>query len=165
MVYDDAEKLYAEVQADGRDMLEEAFKVLFPESVRLSRINDLTHLDQIAAINTTFFPRLEVIEIPLESASLSLKSQLIQSSKDGKIGYLLMQCQAGERLALSKALQLSSGLTPVTGKLGVHSALILGLISAKVYTNGSDHFVLRNATVQLTISDGRISSLYDIELG
>lgn len=34
-----------------------------------------------------------------------------------------------------------------------------------VYTNGSDHFVLRNASVQLTISKGRISSLYDVNLG
>jgi len=33
-----------------------------------------------------------------------------------------------------------------------------------VYTNGSDHFVLRNACVQLTISKGRISSLVDVKL-
>src|SRR5882757_9432582 len=34
-----------------------------------------------------------------------------------------------------------------------------------VYTNGSDHFVLRNASVQLTISKGRITSLVDVDLG
>jgi alpha-mannosidase len=34
-----------------------------------------------------------------------------------------------------------------------------------VYTNGSDHFVLRNEAVQLTISEGRITSLLDVKLG
>ena len=33
-----------------------------------------------------------------------------------------------------------------------------------VYTNGSDHFVLRNASVQLTISKRRITSLVDVKL-
>lgn len=35
---------------------------------------------------------------------------------------------------------------------------------ATVYTNGSDHFVLRNPSIQLTISHGRITSLLDIKL-
>lgn len=40
-------------------------------------------------------------------------------------------------------------------------ALMMGMV---VYTNGSDHFVLRNSSVQLTISDGRITSLLDVKL-
>jgi hypothetical protein len=34
-----------------------------------------------------------------------------------------------------------------------------------VFTNGTNHFVLRNASVQLTISEGRINSLIDVKLG
>ena len=34
-----------------------------------------------------------------------------------------------------------------------------------VFTNGSDKFVLRNASVQLMISKGRITSLLDVKLG
>ena len=34
-----------------------------------------------------------------------------------------------------------------------------------VYTNGSDHFVLKNGLVQLTISQGRITSFLDVLLG
>jgi hypothetical protein len=34
-----------------------------------------------------------------------------------------------------------------------------------VFTNGSDHFVMRNSSVQLTISNGRITSLLDTQLG
>jgi hypothetical protein len=34
-----------------------------------------------------------------------------------------------------------------------------------VYTNGGNHFMLRNASAQLTISRGRIKSLLDVQLG
>lgn len=33
-----------------------------------------------------------------------------------------------------------------------------------VYSNGTDHFVLRNSNVQLTIDKGRITSLLDVRL-
>lgn len=126
MVYEDAEKLYAEVQADGRSILDEAFKVLFPESVRLERSSNLkgvSNLDQIAAFNTTFFPRQEVIEVPLATAGSSFKSQVVQSSKDGKVGYILADCQTGSSLASIKPLKASSDSSlsgvplPVTGQL------------------------------------------------
>lgn len=32
------------------------------------------------------------------------------------------------------------------------------------YTNGSDHIILRSRSLQLTISQGRITSLYDVKL-
>ncbi|KAJ7846611.1 hypothetical protein B0H14DRAFT_3454301 [Mycena olivaceomarginata] len=41
----------------------------------------------------------------------------------------------------------------------------VGFTHVSVYTNGGDHFVLRNASVQLTISCGRITSLLDVQLG
>ena len=37
-------------------------------------------------------------------------------------------------------------------------------VAVTVMTNGRGHFVLRNSSVQLTISDGRITSLYDVDL-
>ena len=40
----------------------------------------------------------------------------------------------------------------------------LVLIVILVFTNGNDHFVLRNSSVQLTISGGRITSILDVEL-
>ncbi|KAJ7845556.1 hypothetical protein B0H14DRAFT_3454982 [Mycena olivaceomarginata] len=39
-----------------------------------------------------------------------------------------------------------------------------GYRPVSVYTNGADHFVLRNANVQLSISKGRITSLVDVVL-
>ncbi|KJA22158.1 glycoside hydrolase family 38 protein [Hypholoma sublateritium FD-334 SS-4] len=151
MVYDDAEVLYGEIKKDGEALLEEAFSVLFPNSVPLTsstRSKSLAGSSRIVAYNTTFFPRWDIIKVPLAKAGSALKAQILQASDDGKEGYAIMHCPAagpGELKHPSNALH--AHLKPVS-----------------VYTNGSDHFVLRNASVQLTISKGRISSLVDVKL-
>ncbi|KAF9558502.1 glycoside hydrolase family 38 protein [Agrocybe pediades] len=152
MVYDDAEVLYAEVKKDCEALLEEAFGVLFPSSVPLTpstRSKSLAGSSKIVAYNTTFFPRWDIIKIPLAKAGPGLKSQIMQASDDGKEGYAIMHC--------------ANGAGP--GELKHPSnALHAQLKPASVYTNGTDNFVLRNANVQLTISKGRISSLVDVKL-
>ncbi|KNZ71950.1 Alpha-mannosidase [Termitomyces sp. J132] len=110
MVYDDAEKLYAEVHKDGEALLDDAFRVLFPDSVVLNASTNLKALPPIGKIigfNTTFFRRSDIIEVPLSTS----------------------------------------------------------LMVYVVFTNGTDNFVLRNSSVQLTISKGRITSLLDVKLG
>ncbi|CCM00538.1 uncharacterized protein FIBRA_02572 [Fibroporia radiculosa] len=143
MVYEDAEKLYTEVRKDGRQLLEDAFGALFPKSVPLS--DCMTHANKsgrLVAFNTTFFPRRDVVQIPLTGGAASLKSQVVQASKDGTIGYALMDCSSGANVSTT-----------------------MGLFADSVFTNGSDNFVLKNASIQLTISKGRITSLFDVELG
>ncbi|KDR78195.1 hypothetical protein GALMADRAFT_245234 [Galerina marginata CBS 339.88] len=152
MVYNDAEVLYAEVKKDGEALLEEAFSILFPNSVPLTpstRSKALAGSSKIVAYNTTFFPRWDIVEVPLAKAGPSLKSQILQASDDGKEGYAIMHCANG---AGPGELKLAS------------NALHAHLKPVSVYTNGSDHFVLRNGSVQLTISKGRISSLVDVKL-
>ncbi|KAF8878221.1 glycoside hydrolase family 38 protein [Infundibulicybe gibba] len=153
MVYEDAEKLYAEVRKDGGKMLEDAFRVLFPRSMALADQMDFAPVPEqkyFAAYNTTFFPRRDVIEIPLVAigSDKSLQSQVLQTSTDGKTGYALVDCANGGTLGLLRpANNIGDNTFPVFA-----------------YTNGSDHFVLRNSSVQLTISKGRITSLLDIQL-
>lgn len=120
MVYDDAEKLYAEVKKDGEALLEEAFSVLFPNSVPLTpstRSKALAGSSKIVAYNTTFFPRWDIIKIPLAKAGTSLKSQILQASDDGREGYAIMHCAngagAGELKHPSNALH--AHLKPVSG--------------------------------------------------
>ncbi|RXW22273.1 hypothetical protein EST38_g3570 [Candolleomyces aberdarensis] len=151
MVYEDAEKLYAEVKRDGEALLEEALSVLFPSSMPLTpntRSKALAGTTKVVAFNTTFFPRLDVVNIPLSKAGPAVKAKVLQASDDGREGYALMHCPEGgnygELTKPSNALR--SKLMPVS-----------------VYTNGSDHFVLRNSSVQLTISEGRITSLLDVK--
>ncbi|KII92975.1 glycoside hydrolase family 38 protein [Plicaturopsis crispa FD-325 SS-3] len=149
MVYDDAEKLYAEVQKEGKSIIEEAFDVLFPKSVPITVTTpskSLSGAGRIVAFNTTFFPRRDIVQVPLKAAGRELKSKVVQTSKDGAVGYALMDCTQNTSLAISRGLYADC-------------------MPASVHTNGADHFVLKNSSVQLTISKGRITSLLDVQLG
>ncbi|KAG5338322.1 hypothetical protein C0989_007560 [Termitomyces sp. Mn162] len=151
MVYDDAEKLYAEVHKDGEALLDDAFRVLFPDSVVLKASTNLEALPPIGKIigfNTTFFRRSDIIEVPLVGANSDLKSQVLQTSSDGTVGYAVMNTPGS----------VGSICTPATG---LHAQIL----PVSVFTNGTDNFVLRNSSVQLTISKGRITSLLDVKLG
>lgn len=156
MVYEDAEKLYAEVKHTGEALLEEALSVLFPCSASLSaspyqqsksHARALSASTKLVAFNTTFFPRVEVVKVPMVKMSKEVKSMVLQASDDGREGYAVVACTEGAAGGeiVSPSNRLRSKLMPVS-----------------VYTNGSDHFVLRNSSVQLTISDGRITSLMDV---
>lgn len=122
MVYDDAEKLYAEVRKDGKALLEDAFKVLFPNSQPLtseSKLKSVPSLDHIVAFNTTFFPRQDIVEIPLGNATSGLKSQIVQASKNGT-GYAIMDCAGGGSAGILdhdlNAKSLSGVPKPVSGE-------------------------------------------------
>ena len=103
MVYDDAEKLYAEVREDGQSLLEEAFGALFPKSTPLDTTTASKTAGDIVGFNTTFFPRRDVIEVPLSGAA-HLKSKVVQASKDGATGYALLDCSEGGNLSRSSGL-------------------------------------------------------------
>lgn len=122
MVYEDAEKLYAEVRKDGEALLEEAFNVLFPNSVALTQDTNPKAIpvsSKIVGYNTTFFPRSDIIEIPLFSGtSAQLKSQVLQTSIDGKVGYAVMDCSGGGSVGAlcTPADGLHGKITPVSGE-------------------------------------------------
>ena len=120
MVYEDAEVLYAEVKRDGEALLEEAFSVLFPNSVPLTpttRSKSLAGSSKIVAHNTTFFPRCDIIKVPLAKAGTSLKSQIFQAWDDGREGYAIMDCPkgAGPGELKSPSNALHAHLKPVSG--------------------------------------------------
>jgi len=120
MVYDDAEKLYAEVRKDGEALLDEAFGVLFPDSVELTRSSNpkaLSASGKILGFNTTFFRRSDVIEVPIVGASAGLKSQVLQTSIDGKVGYAVMNSPGGGSVGTicTPATGLHAQIMPVSG--------------------------------------------------
>jgi alpha-mannosidase len=161
MVYEDAEKLYAEVREVCVGLLEEAFSVLFPQSTPL--LSPSTS-EKMVAFNPTSFERYDVIEVPLSGNAARLKAQIVQASADGKYGYALMHSRGNKVVAQPTGMFANcvpaSGVSEGSRCLWVHTET-----SFIVYTNGTDHFVLRNANVQLTISEGRIHSLIDVKLG
>ncbi|KAF8155248.1 glycoside hydrolase family 38 protein [Mycena galopus ATCC 62051] len=149
MVYDDAEKLYAEVREACQEMLDDALDVILGGDSQPASVASVAELDQLVAYNTTFFPRREVVQVPLPAGNSALRTQVAQLAADGKTGYALVHSTGGGRPAVLAAPPVTEawGFSPVS-----------------VYTNGADHFVLRNASVQLTISKGRITSLLDVQL-
>jgi len=132
MVYDDAEKLYSEVRTSG----------ILPRP-RFSLLPSSKSMD-ILATNTTPFARRNVVRVPL--ANSTLRSQVVQASKDGTYGYALLSDADVEGTAVARGI-------------------LADCMPVSVFTNGSDYFVLKNRTVQLTISSGRIMSLVDVQLG
>ena len=160
MVYEDAEKLYAEVKQDGAELIDEAFEAIFGRRSSDARTKPVS--GDFIGFNTTPFPRRDVVKVPFAGPhAAKLKSKLVQTTKDGKEGYALMDCSAGGPLCSSSGM--FADCHPVSGK---PVSIVRGIgaeVCPLVYTNGSDHFVLKNDLVQLTISQGRITSLLDVQ--
>lgn len=96
MVYDDAEVLYAEVAKDGRDIIEGAFHVLLPDSSPIIKSAAVpAKASRIVAVNTTPFPRREVVEVPVGGGNSHLRKQAVQISKSGDVGYVLVEETSG----------------------------------------------------------------------
>ncbi|KAF8259316.1 glycosyl hydrolases family 38 N-terminal domain-containing protein [Lactarius quietus] len=125
MVYEDAEKLYAEVRVDTEALTEEALRVIYPGSLPHSSASGPHTL---FAHNTTPFARRDI------------------ATSDGTEGYALLEGGLGGGLVLSSQISYRD-LKGVTAES----------------TNG-EHFVLKNETVRLTVSEGRITSLFDVQL-
>ncbi|KAG6881554.1 hypothetical protein C0993_000976, partial [Termitomyces sp. T159_Od127] len=117
MVYEDAEKLYAEVRMDGEALLDEAFRVLFPGSVALTLDTDPKALDptgKIVGFNTTFFRRSDIVQVPLVGAHPGLVSQVLQTSSDGKVGYAVVNSSGNVGTVCTPATGLHAQITPVS---------------------------------------------------
>ena len=114
MVYDDAEKLYAEVRKEGRALIEEAFKAIFPSSVALDDPSFKKRTGTLVGYNTTFFPRRDIIEVPLSGGAASkLRSQVVQASHDGTVGLALMDCTTGGGVSFGTGMY--ADCKPVSG--------------------------------------------------
>ena len=164
MVYEDAEKLYAEVAKDGKEMFEEAVAAylggLIPLERAISSQIPMTN-GRIAALNTVHANRREVVEIPLSGPSaMRLRTEVVQISKDGSKAYALMDSENNPGgLMFSKGMY--ADLKPVSGE---YPRLWFGRESMQTITAtnvAGDEFILSNANISMTIKGGRITSLYD----
>ena len=103
MVYDDAEKIYAQIKKDGRDLIEEAFEVIFGCASSDAQTHHVS--GNFVGFNTTPFPRRDVVKVPFAGPhAAKLKSKLVQTTKDGREGYALMDCPLGGPLSSSSGM-------------------------------------------------------------
>jgi alpha-mannosidase len=120
MVYEDAEKLYAEVRKSGKAILDDAFDALLGGNVALTPSSNpkvILRNAKLVGYNTTFFQRCDIVEVPLVGASAELKSQVLQTSSDGKIGYAVMRCEGGGGVGVlcTPATGLHERIMPASG--------------------------------------------------
>ena len=116
MVYEDAEELYAQIRKAGSELIDEAFEAIleFPSSDARTRPVS----GNFIGFNTTPFPRRDVVKVPFTGSHASkLKSKLVQTTKDGKEGYALMDCPAGGMLSSSSGM--FADCHPVSGMFGL----------------------------------------------
>jgi hypothetical protein len=95
MVYEDAEKLYAEVRADTEVLTEDALGVIYPDSLPLSSTSGL---QTVFAHNTTPFARRDIVRVPLGGGSST--GNVLQTTSDGKEGYVVLEGGLGGGLVL-----------------------------------------------------------------
>jgi alpha-mannosidase len=167
MVYEDAEKLYAEVAKDGKELFKEAasayFNGLIPLTTAIAGQIPLAN-GRLVALNTIHANRQEVIEIPLSGPSATkLRTEVVQISKDGSKAYALMDSEGNEG-GLMFAKGMYADLKPVSGmSLSLPIRIYLTMYNAAV-KQAEDVFILTNANISMTIKGGRITSLYDMLL-
>lgn len=124
MVYEDAEKLYAEVAKDGKRMFEDAVSSYMPGLLPLSVITQPSSSGtqtpkvpngRLVALNTVHHSRREIVEIPLRGPSaIKLKSEVVQVSKDGSKAYVMMHSEENNG-GLLWAEGLYADLKPASG--------------------------------------------------
>ncbi|CEL56677.1 hypothetical protein RSOLAG1IB_08003 [Rhizoctonia solani AG-1 IB] len=145
MVYEDAEKLYSEITKECKSILEEAFDTLLVGSTPIDPNTpfEISAPGKVLAVNTTPFPRREVVQVPLRSSGgKSLRTASVQITSDSQTGYVLMDARDG--VGIAQPIGLFADVKPVSGKFR--------------------DFVLKNSTVCMTVSGGRIVSLVDVQL-
>jgi alpha-mannosidase len=172
MVYEDAEKLYTEVQKDGSELIEQALKVLFPSSAPFftSPLNVSEGSGTVIAFNTTPFSRSEVVRIPVEGDD-GLESKLVKMSEEqqiafqvnGDCGYVLMTAEAESLFGFCTAITPKHA-APCGVPSSCSSNSLVFVTHSIVHTSGPDYFMVKNSGIQLTIRDGRITSLVDLHL-
>lgn len=101
MVYEDAERLYAEVRADTEKLLDQALQVLYPSSVPLSSVATVPTSVPLTvfAHNTTPFPRRDIVRVPLAEGRTS-SGHVLQTTCDGKEGFVILEGGIGGGLVL-----------------------------------------------------------------
>ncbi|WRT66773.1 uncharacterized protein IL334_003736 [Kwoniella shivajii] len=137
MVNDDALEIYRRRTIQCYALLDEALDTLFPLGVA----NGHTKETSLAVLDGARLPRNQVTEIPSEWTSLlGEKINQVTSSTARVLGYLS---------------------SDIAGIGGLSTPANMNSPSA---SQDGDIFILSNSLIRLTISNGRITSLYDLSL-
>jgi alpha-mannosidase len=101
LVYQDAEKLYAEVRADAEAAVNDVLCVLYPDFVPLSSAGAKLVSGPLTMFghDTMPFPRRDVVRVPLAEGRAS-SGNVLRTTSDGKDGCVALGGGAGGVLFL-----------------------------------------------------------------
>jgi hypothetical protein len=107
MVYEDAEKLYAEVRMDNKVLVGHALCVLYLGSIPLSSISTVptSALLTVFVHNTMPFPCRDIVRVPLAKGRVS-SGNVLQMTSDGKEGYVVLESGVGSGLDLPSQISV-----------------------------------------------------------
>ncbi|OAV97592.1 hypothetical protein PTTG_01907 [Puccinia triticina 1-1 BBBD Race 1] len=153
-VYEDAEKLYAEVTQKGKDLLEAARQAALSGSQAIDVASaSPSRGGSLIGLNTLSFPRQEVIRVPLEM--YDGRSAFSASKTDDDSGFVIAKDGFGNGL-----LELES-----LSNFNENIQLATASVVRDVNTGEACYFLANKAlTIQIS-SRGRIVSIVDTELG
>lgn len=141
LVYDDAEKIYATIEHKAKALLEEASSVV-------SKIGN-AESKAWKSVNTLDIPRRELVRVPLKSLTGSSLTTVQQAAVQVTADSALMMVED-----LNNTGRLSLTANPFKAMEDFEAVSVLE------ESNGD--FTLRNGALSMTISKGRITSLYDL---
>ena len=143
-IYEDAEVKYAAIQKSISAVLHEANAILYDGATPLDAGAIVAKSGSIFAINTLQdYPRQGIIAVPSD-AHPEIKDCAVQHVGSAKVSLLLVNAADPMRPLVGLPQGLYASVTPATAKeesMGV--------------------FVMSNSTLDMTLKDGRIVSIYD----
>ncbi|KAA1114831.1 Glycoside hydrolase, 38 vacuolar alpha mannosidase [Puccinia graminis f. sp. tritici] len=153
-VYEDAEKLYAEVAQKGAALLEAARQSALYGSQAVDVVTASSNRGgNVVGLNTLSFPRQEILRVPLEI--YDGRSAFSASKTDEDSVFVIAKDATGNGLIELESLS----------HLQEHIQLATASVGRDVKTGEVCYFLANKAlTVQIS-SQGRIVSIVDIELG
>lgn len=143
MIHEDQRQKYRAILIKANNLLEEAYKILYAGSTEVTGSTKVSSIENLVAINPTpGIPRREVIPVCLKSTP-GLRSFCAQVNAKKTQGYIIAET--------ARSNPLSAAITGLFGDSPPASAQQIA----------SDVFTLQNSTLDMTIKEGRITSIYD----
>lgn len=152
-VYDDLERMYADMLKSGKTLWRDALRALGigEEAAGNTEGGSQSHI----AINTLDIPRRELVSVSLDDTiprdeAIALSHRAVQLCSGGKEALLLMEDAegSGQAVEVSNTAQVMRTLEAVSAEQTAHN-----------------EFVLKGASISIKVSHGRITSLYDHIVG
>ncbi|GAA5842560.1 hypothetical protein JCM5353_008469, partial [Sporobolomyces roseus] len=170
LVYEDAEKIYANIASKGGPLLSSALDALLPATVSADSPSFSGSPDILFAVSTTTLPRRELARIPL-SAARALSDAAIQPSRD-EYGSAYVVLEVGEKGGLLAESKTSEEVEKAGWNVRGRSHSSAFASRARLYTDTTPPLTARktedgNITLsndQLVVvitSGGRLSSIFD----